>query len=175
MSMMNGQSIQSQYVQEADDRHLEEMEKMLIEGTWPDGDERRADQGKGSGGNVAPAAMDAQQSAGLRATEDDGWQARNLSTSLSRALSRSCRLGYSNVQAVYVRLWRDVQPMLLPEHSHLFWDRFSRGGKRLKTGTVRNALRLRYGAFWNAKLAMRFQEAIPWQTLRWQLSSMQAA
>ncbi len=144
--------------QRTDDRHLEEMEKLLIEGTWPDGDERRADQSRRSGGNVAPAAMDAQQSAGLRATEDDGWQARNLSTSLSRALSRSCRLGYSNVQAVYVRLWRDVQPMLLPEHSHLFWDRFSRGGKRLKTGTVRNALRLRYGAFWNAKLAMRFQK-----------------
>ncbi len=71
MSMMNGQSIQSQHVKGADDRHLEEMEKMLIEGTWPDGDERRADQGRGSGGNVAPAAMDAQQSAGLRATEDD--------------------------------------------------------------------------------------------------------
>ncbi len=109
--------------QGTDDRHLEEMENMLIEGTWPDGDERRADQGRCSGGNVAPAAMDAQlaqQSAGLRATEDDGWQARNLSTSLSSALSRSCGLGYSNVQAVYARLWRDVQPRLLPELSHLF-------------------------------------------------------
>ncbi len=104
--------------QEAD-RHLKEMENMLTEKTWPDGNERRADQGKGSGGNVAPAAMDARQSAGLRATEDDGWQARNLSTSFSRALSRSCRLGYSKVQAVYVRLRRDVQPMLMPEHSHL--------------------------------------------------------
>ena len=104
--------------QGTDDRHLEEIEKMLIDGTWPDGDERRADQGRCSGGNVAPAAMDAPQSAGLRATEDDGWQARN--SSLSRALIRSCRLGCSNVQAVYARLWRDVQPMLLPEHSHLF-------------------------------------------------------
>ncbi len=155
---MNGPSIQSRYVRRTDDRHLEEMEKMLIDGPWPDGDERRADQGRCSGGNVAHTEMDAQQSAGLRATEGNGWQARNLSTSLSRALSRSCRLGNSNAQAVYARLWRDVQPMLVPEHSHLFWDRFSRGGKRLKTGTVRNALRLRYGAFWNAKLAVRFQK-----------------
>ncbi len=104
---------------------------------------------------LALAAMDAQQSAGLRTTEDDGWQARNLSTSLSRVLN-PCRLGYTNVQAVYARLWRDVQPMLLPELSHLFSDRYSRGSKRLKTGTVRNTLRLRYGAFWNAKLVMRF-------------------
>ncbi len=59
--------------QGADDRHLDEMEKMLIEGTWPDADERRADQGKGD--NLAPAAMDAQQTAGLCASEDDGWQA----------------------------------------------------------------------------------------------------
>ncbi len=28
----------------------------------------------------------------------------------------------------------------------------------VKTGTVRNALRMRYGAFWNAKLAVRFQK-----------------
>ncbi len=75
--------------QGTDDRHLEEMEKLLIEGTWPDGDERRADQGRCYGGNVAPAAMDAQQSAGLRATEDDGWQARNLSTSLSTLGTKS--------------------------------------------------------------------------------------
>ena len=149
--------------QRADDRYLEDMEKMLIEETWPDGDVRRADQGKDSGNNALPAATQrrskvAQQIADLRATEDDSWQAQNLSTSLSRALSWSCRLGYSNVEAVYVRLWRDVQPMLVPEHSHLFWDRFSRGGNRVKTGTVRNALRLRYGAFWNAKLAVRFQK-----------------
>ena len=37
-------------------------------------------------------------------------------------------------------------------------NRFSRGSKRLETGTIRNALRLRYGAYWNAKLAMQFQE-----------------
>ncbi len=148
--------------QRADDRYLEDMEKMLIEGTWPDGDVRRANQGKqrGSSDNTPPAdtrSRVAQQPADLRATEEDSWQAQNLSTSLSRALSRSCRLGYSNVEAVYVRLWRDVQPMLVPEQLHLFWDRFSRGDKRVKTGTVRNALRLRYGAFWNAKLAVRFQ------------------
>ncbi len=144
--------------QGTDDRHLEEMEKMLTEGTWPDGDNERAEKGKGSGGRVAPAAMDAKQSAGLGEAEDGSWQARKLSTSLSRALSWSCRLGYSNVQPVYVRMWRDIQPMLLPEHSDLFWDKLSRGGKRPKTSIVRNALRLRYGAFWNAKLAMRFQK-----------------
>ncbi len=51
-----------------------------------------------------------------------------------------------------------AKPMLLPEQSHLIWDRFSRGGKRVKTDLVRNALRLRYGAFWNAKLAVHFQK-----------------
>ncbi len=34
---------------------------MLIEGTWPDGDDERVAQGKGSGGRVTLAAMDAQQ------------------------------------------------------------------------------------------------------------------
>ncbi len=38
--------------------------------------------------------------------------------------------------------------MLMLEHTHLFW-----GGECLKTGTVRNALRLRHGSCWNAKLA----------------------
>ena len=55
-------------------------------------------------------------------------------------------------------MWRDVQPMLIRDQSHLFWERFSQGNKRLKTNTVRNALRLRYGAFWNAKLALRFRK-----------------
>ncbi len=54
-------------------------------------------------------------------------------------------------------MWRDIQPMLLPEHSDLFWDKLSRGGKRPKTSIVRNALRLRYGAFWNAKWPCAFK------------------
>ncbi len=95
------------------------MEEMLIEGTWPDGDVRTVNQGKGSSDALPTATRSrvARQSADLRATEDldDSWQARNLSTSLSRALSWSCRLGYSNVEVVYVRLWCDVQPMLVPE------------------------------------------------------------
>ncbi len=92
-----------------------------------------------------------------QAITDDGWQARNLSTSSSRALRWSCRFGYSNVDAVYVRFWRDVLPMLLPEHSHLFWDRISKGQERLKTGTVRNALNCKMAleTFWNARLAVR--------------------
>ena len=36
------------------------------------------------------------------------WQARNLPTSLSKALARSCRLGDSNADAIYVQMWRDV-------------------------------------------------------------------
>ena len=41
---------------------------------------------------------------------------------------------------------------------HLFWDHFERSARKLKTYTVRNALKLRHGTFWNAKLARRFQK-----------------
>ena len=40
--------------------------------------------------------------------------------------------------------------MLVPAISHLFWERF--------TKTLRNALKLRHGTFWNAKLARHFQK-----------------
>ena len=87
---------------------------------------------------------------------DEKWQARNLTTSLSRALKCRCRLGYSNGNSLYAKLWREVNPMLLPNISHLFWDHFTRGSKKVKTSTVRNTIKLRHGMFWNAKLAMRF-------------------
>ena len=93
-----------------------------------------------------------------KGAEDDKWQARNLTSSLSRALRRSCRLGYSDANSLYAKLWRDVNPMILPSASHLFWDQFTRSSKQLKTCTVRNALKLRHGTFWNAKLARRFQK-----------------
>ena len=92
---------------------------------------------------------------------DEKWQARNLTASLSRALKRSCRLGYSNNSndnSLYAELWREVNPMLLPSvshYSHLFWDHFTRSLKEVKTCTVRNTIKLRHGAFWNAKLAKR--------------------
>ena len=83
---------------------------------------------------------------------------QNLTSSLSRALRRSSRLGYSVTSSLYAKLWHDVNPMILPSTSHLFWEQFTRSSKQLKTCTVRNALKLRHGTFWNAKLARRFQK-----------------
>ena len=48
--------------------------------------------------------------------------------------------------------------MLVPAISHLFWEHFTRSSRKLKTCTVRNALKLRHGTFWNAKLARHFQK-----------------
>ena len=45
-----------------------------------------------------------------------------------------------------------------PAISHLFWEHFTGSSRKLKTCTVRNALKLRHGTFWNAKLARRFQK-----------------
>ena len=64
---------------------------------------------------------------------DDKWPASNLTTSLSRALKRSCRLGYSNDKSLYFKLWQEVKPLLLPNISHLIWERFTRSSKKVKT------------------------------------------
>ena len=135
-----------------DAKHLQEMEDMLVEGTWPDGDIAHSHE---------DGPLRAQSQPDPQAADKDeggGWQIRNLASSLSTALKRSCRLGYSNADSLYVRLWKDVVPMLIPDLSHLFWDQFARSGRRIKTCTVRNTLRLRFGTFWNAKLAKRFRQ-----------------
>ena len=119
---------------------------------WPEA--RRAKTIAASMAGRQPAAA----AANGQGAEDDKWQARNLTSSLSRALRRSFRLGYSDANSLYAKLWRDVNPMMLPGASNLFWDQFTRGSKKLKTCTVRNALKLRHGTFWNAKLARRFQK-----------------
>ena len=48
--------------------------------------------------------------------------------------------------------------MLVPAISNLFWDQFTRTSRQLKTCAVGNALKLRHGTFWSAKLARRFQK-----------------
>lgn len=48
--------------------------------------------------------------------------------------------------------------MLLPNISHLFWDQFTKSSRKIKTCTIRNTIKLRFGTFWNAKLAMRFRK-----------------
>ena len=58
----------------------------------------------------------------------------------------------------YAGLWQAANPMLVPAISHLFWEHFTRNSRKSKTSTVRNALKLRHGTFWNAKLARRFQK-----------------
>ena len=42
--------------------------------------------------------------------------------------------------------------------SHMFCDQFTKCSNKLSICTVRNALKLRHGTFWNAKLAKRFQK-----------------
>ncbi len=56
--------------QGTDDRHLEEMEKMLTEGTWPDGDNERAEKGKVPVAGLPLQQWIAKQSAGLGEAED---------------------------------------------------------------------------------------------------------
>ena len=94
-----------------DEKALLEMQGLLKEGTWPDGlrqDERERMAALMAGRQATPAA------ALGNGAEDDKWQARNLTASLSRALRRSCRLGYSDADSLYARLWRDNNPMMLP-------------------------------------------------------------
>ena len=122
------------------DDDLREMEGMLVGGTWPDGNRRRALTGQDPDSREHQAAGQTKPEDCLHEVEGEDWQAHNLSTSLSKALARSCRLGYSNAEAVYVQMWRDVQPMLISGQSHLFWERFSHGKKHLKTSTVCSAL-----------------------------------
>ena len=140
-----------------DDKELEKWEELLEEGTWPDGytPEKRESMQKHANGQRDPQTEDHSDAA----SDDkyDKWQARNLTTSLSRALKRSCRLGYSNDKSLYFTLWQEVKPLLLPNISHLFWEKLTRSSKKVKTCTVRNTLKLRHGTFWNAKLAQRFQ------------------
>ena len=51
--------------------------------------------------------------------------------------------------------------MLVPAISHLCWDQLTRSSRKLKTCTVRNALKLRHGTFWNAKWARCSQQPYP--------------
>ena len=123
---------------------------MLQEGTWPDGfsPEERENLAR-----LDPKGLSQPTDACQDGAVDDKWQARNLTTSLSKALRKSCRLGYSDHNSLYAKLWQDTNPMLVPAISHLFWDHFTRSSRKLKACTVRNALKLRHGTFWNARMA----------------------
>ena len=103
-----------------DDKELEKWEELLEEGTWPDGytPEKRESMQKHANGQRHPQTEDHSDAA----SDDkyDKCQARHLITSLSRALKRSCRLGYSNDKSLCFTLWQEVKPLLLPNISHLF-------------------------------------------------------
>ena len=96
-----------------DMKALLEMEVLLQDGIWPDGfsPEEREDLAR-----LAPTGHSE-----LPDACQDKWQARNLTTSLSKALRKSCRLGYSDHNSLYAKLWQDTNPMLVPAISHLFW------------------------------------------------------
>ena len=131
---------------------LQQWEELPKEGTWPDGltpEQRENLQELGYN------EMGSQKRASSDGPQDEKWQAGNLTTSLSRTLKSRCRLGYSkgnHTSGLYAKLWCEVNPILLPNISH-----FTRGTKKVKTSTVRNTIKLRYGTFWNAKLAKRLR------------------
>ena len=124
---------------------------MLQEGHWPNGPPPIAQQGSdGRAAGQVPAEAVVQ--------DDEDWQVCNLHASVSNAVKSTSRLGYSNGSSIYVKLWRDVAPLLLPGTSHMFWEQYMQSRRKVKTTTVRNAIKLRYGTFWNAKLAKRFNK-----------------
>ena len=127
---------------------------MLQEGHWPNGPPPIAQQG--SDGRAAGQGVPAR----AVVQEDEDWQVsrqvRNLHASVSNAVKSTSRLGYSNGSSIYVKLWRNVAPHLLPGTSHIFWEQFTQSRRKVKTSTVRDAIKLRYETFWNAKLAKRF-------------------
>ena len=95
----------------------------------------RARESDAFGSNVPSQMPDTCQDGAV----DNRWQSRDLTTSLLKALSKSCRVGYSDHNALYARLWRSANFMLVPAISHLFWDQFTRRSRKLKICTVRNA------------------------------------
>ena len=100
-----------------DMKALLEMEVLLQEGTWPDGfslEERE------NMAHLAPKCHPQAPDASQDSVVDDNWQARILTTSLSKTLRKSRRLGYSDRNSLYARLWRDANPVLVPAISHLF-------------------------------------------------------
>ena len=128
-------------------KYLSEVEKMLQEGHWPNGPPPIAQQG--SDGRAAGQGVPAR----AVVHEDEDWQVRNLHASVSNAVKSTSRLGYSHGSSIYVKLWRNVAPLLLPRHITHVLGTIHAEQKKVKTTTVRNAIKLRYGSFWNAKLA----------------------
>ena len=76
-------------------------EVLLQDGTWPDGfsPEERENLAR-----LAPRCHSQPPDACQDGVVDDKWQARNLTTSLSKALRKSCRLGYSDHNSLYAKL-----------------------------------------------------------------------
>ena len=116
-------------------------EVSLKEGTWPN---RSSPDERENMARLAPKCHPQAPDACQDGVVDDKWQARNFTTSLSKAWRKFCRLGYSDHNSLYARLWRDAKPMLVPAISHLFWEQFTRSSKKLTTCTVRKALKLRW-------------------------------
>ena len=125
---------------EFNEKYLSGVEKMLQEGHWPDGPPPIPQQG-----SDGRAAGHVPSRAAVR--EDEDWQVRNLHASVSNAVESTSRLGYSNGASIYVKLWRNVAPLLLPGTSHMFWEQFTQSRRKVKTTAVRNAIQLRYGTF----------------------------
>ena len=84
-----------------DMKALLEMEVLLQDGTWPDG---FSPEERENLAHLAPKGHSQPLDACQDRVVDDKWQARNLTTSLSKALRNSCLLGYSDHNSLYAKL-----------------------------------------------------------------------
>ena len=100
-----------------DIKSLLEMEVLLQDGKWPD---EISPEEHENLARLAPKCHSQLPDACQDGALGDKWQARNLTTSLSKASRKPCRLGYSDHNSLYARLWQDANPMLVPAISHLF-------------------------------------------------------
>ena len=137
---------------------LLDMEELLKEGTWPDGyspDKQENHVLAAQKHRPRLQAPDACQD-GAKGAQ---CQARNLTTLPIKALRpQSCRPRNSDCSSLHARLWHDVNRMLVPAISHVFWGQFTRIYRKLKVCTTRNAVKLRQESFWTIMLARRSQE-----------------
>jgi ribonuclease HI len=78
-------------------------------------------------------------------------QAANLTADIKNKAPPSHTTGYANTGGVYAKLWETANPKLHKPSSHRYWnDTSTTWSQRI------NILKLRWGKFWNKKLACRY-------------------
>ena len=78
--------------------------------------------------------------------------AANLTADIKNKATPSHTTGYANTDGVYATLWETANPKLHKPSSHRYWnDPNTTWSQRI------NILKLRWGKFWNKKLACRYR------------------